>query len=617
MPDIIQLLPDAVANQIAAGEVVQRPASVVKELLENAVDAGASSIQLIIKDAGKSLIQIIDNGIGMSETDARMSLERHATSKLRKAEDLFELKTMGFRGEAMASIAAVSQMEIKTRQEGSELGVLIQVEASEIKKQEPIACEQGTSTCVKNLFYNIPARRNFLKSNGVEMRHIIDEFQRVALSNPDIRLSFFQNDMEIYKLPEGKLSQRIVNIYGKNYQGQLAACKEDTSHLRVHGYIGKPEFAKKTRGEQFFFVNQRFIKSNYLNHAVLNAFEGLLPSGSYPFYVLFIDLDPKHIDINVHPTKTEIKFEDERTVYGIVRAAVKQALGAHNITPAIDFDHDVNFATPHSLRVSSNTAHAKDNAYSQFKSTPLQKANLDNWEGMYEGLPTKEFGSDTEAIEKKEESTSLIFQSAANTNDTKEQEGGGDRPNEGGVTFQVHLRYIVTQVKSGLMMIDQQAAHERILYEKYLGHLENKAGASQQCLFPQTVELSLSDFALVRELKEEITALGFAFEVFGKYSIAINGIPTDVISGNEKTLFEGLIEQFKKNKNELTLSTRENLARSLAKRSSIKEGKRLSPEEMNALIGNLFACKNANYSPGGQLTTFLLDLNRISSYFNQ
>ena len=343
MSDIINLLPDAIANQIAAGEVVQRPASVVKELLENSVDAGSTKVQLVIQEAGKTLIQVIDNGKGMSETDARMCFERHATSKIRKSEDLFSIKTMGFRGEALASIAAVARVELKTKRADTELGSFIHIEASEVKKQEPASLNQGTSLAVKNLFYNVPARRNFLKSNPVEMRHIIDEFQRVALANPAISFSLTQNEKEVFNLPEGKLSQRIVSLFGKNYQKQLIVCAEETNWLKIQGYIGTPEFSKKTRGEQFFFINDRFIKSSYLNHAVSGAYEGLIQANQFPFYTLFIEMDPKHIDINVHPTKTEVKFEDERSVYGIIRSAVKQALGTHNVIPALDFGTDVNF----------------------------------------------------------------------------------------------------------------------------------------------------------------------------------------------------------------------------------------------------------------------------------
>lgn len=607
MPDIIHLLPDSLANQIAAGEVVQRPASVVKELMENAIDAGASQIKVIIKDAGKTQIQVMDDGIGMSETDARMCLERHATSKIKSSDDLFSIRTMGFRGEAMASIAAVSQMEIKTRREGTDLGSVIKVEASEVKVQEPAACEKGTGVWVKNLFYNVPARRNFLKSNGVETRHIIEEFQRIALANPDRSFCLYQNDLETYNLPVGKLSQRIVNLFGKNYQAQLTPCKEETTLVKVTGYVGKPSFAKKTRGEQFFFVNQRFIRNNYLNHAVMNAFEGLLSEGSYPFYVLFIEIDPVHIDVNVHPTKTEIKFDDERTIYAIVRSAVKQALGLHNIAPALDFDMNVNLGK----ELTENRGTGKENDYVRFKQIERDK-NLDHWQKLYDES-TARLSTEEQHIQTESEG-SLTFGSAANTLRQDDPSLTPDREFEK-VMFQLHGKYLVTQVKSGMMLIQQQAAHERILYEQFLANMESRSGSSQQCLFPQTLSLNPTDFALVMELEEEIKNLGFLFDVFGKDSIVINGIPADIASGNERALFEGLIEQFKKNKSELSLSVRENLARAMARRSGIKTGQRLGRQEIETLIDKLFACENPNYTPGGQAIFQIMELQKIDNYF--
>lgn len=610
MPDFIHLLPDSLANQIAAGEVVQRPASVVKELLENSIDAGGTKIQVIVKDAGKSLIQVTDNGQGMSETDARMSFERHATSKISKTEDLFSINTMGFRGEALASIGAVSQVELKTKTEDSELGTLLCVEGSDVKKQEPASSPRGTSISVKNLFYNVPARRNFLKSNAVEMRHIVEDFQRIALSHPEIEFKLYQNDLETYSLPESKLSQRIVNLFGKNYREHLAACEEDTQSVRIHGYVGKPESAKKTRGEQFFFVNKRFIKNNYLNHAVLNAYEGLIPERSFPFYVLFIELDPRHIDVNVHPTKTEIKFDDERTVYGIVRAAVKQALGAHNLTPSIDFDHDVNFNIPPSERAKEEQR-IRDQHYSQFKGP--SKGDKD-WEKLFEGLGSSQLS----VPEREDQDIKLTFESAVNkiqSEEDLEKELTFDEKQK--AVFQIHNSYIVKQVRSGLMFIDQQAAHERILYEKYSEYLKNRSGSSQQTLFPQNLDLNISDFSLVMELKEEIEALGFIFERFGKNSIVIHGVPADIAAGNEKELFDGLIEQFKRNKSELSLTDSENLARSLAKRSGLKSEQKLSVEEMNSIIDSLFACSNPNYTPSGKLIFYILPLQKIEGFFNR
>lgn len=604
MPDIIQLLPDSIANQIAAGEVVQRPASAVKELMENSIDAGAKHVKLIIKEAGKTLLQVIDDGVGMSETDARMSLERHATSKIRKAEDLFELYTMGFRGEALASIAAVAQVELKTRPADQELGTCIVVEGSDIKKQEPVACEKGTSISVKNLFYNIPARRNFLKSNPVELKHIIDEFQRLALAHPEITFSFIQNDEQVYDLPATKLSQRVVNLFGKSYKEQLATCQEETETVKVTGYVGKPDFARKTRGEQFLFVNRRFIRSNYLNHAVMNAFEGLIAENSFPFYVLFIEIDPKHIDVNVHPTKTEIKFDDERAVYAVVRAAVRQAIGSHNLTPAIDFNADVNFIS----KLNNANSQSKQVYFEERFSTALHRSNTENWEKLYEAPEVKPAVIKQQDVIETPGVQTLRFESAIN-------QSSPATASEEKALFQLHARYIVKQVRSGMMIIDQQAAHERILFEKFLNQLKNKSAQSQQSLFPQAITFSAADFALALEMQQEIEALGFRFDVFGKNTLVVNGVPANVQTGNEKELFEGLIEQFKVNQSELALPLQENLARALARRASIKTGQPLVREEMQALVDSLFACSTSNYSPEGKPTFFIFELNKIESYF--
>jgi DNA mismatch repair protein MutL len=580
---------------------VQRPASAVKELMENSIDAGATAIKLIVKDAGKVLLQIIDNGQGMSETDARMSLERHATSKIRTADDLFRLRTMGFRGEALASIAAVSQMEMKTRLTNEDLGTLLVVEASEVKKQEPVACEKGTSISVKNLFYNIPARRNFLKSNGVEMSHITEEFQRIALANPSISFSLIQEDELVLDLPAGKLSQRIVNLFGKNYQAQLAPVQEETSLLKITGYIGRPELAKKKRGEQFIFVNNRFIRNNYLGYAVTSAYEGLLQENHFPFYTLFIEIDPKHVDVNVHPTKTEIKFDDERSVYSVVWSAVKQALGSHNLSPAIDFTADVNL-----MSKVSNQPLSREQYYDEQFST-LNRSNLQNWDKLFEQeAGTSRLFDKTESSPK----TTVRLESSIN------KPGETFIPeNEKGI-FQFQQKFIVRSSRNGVLFIDQQAAHERILFEKYLLQLKGVAGNSQQSLFPQTITLSAPDFALTMEMEREIHALGFRFEVFGKNALLISGTPTDV-HGSEKELFEGLIEQFKKNQSELQLPLRENLAQALAKRASIKAGQRLSAEEMEAIAGSLFACNTPNFTADGRSTFFTLDSSKIENYFTR
>ncbi len=600
MLGIIQLLPEAIANQIAAGEVVQRPSSALKELLENAVDAGATHIKVIIKEAGKSLIQVIDNGSGMNETDARMSLERHATSKIRKAEDLFALTTMGFRGEAIASMAAVSQFEIKTKMAEQELGTSIEVAGSEIIAQQPVSCAKGTSISVRNLFYNIPARRNFLKSNGVETRHLVDEFQRIALANPQIEFEFYQNDLETYNLTNGKLSQRIVGLFGKNYKEQLATCSEETDSINIKGYIGKPEFAKKSRGEQFFFVNNRFIKSPYLHHAILHAYQGLLQQDTHPFYVLFIEMDPARIDVNVHPTKTEIKFDDERTVYGVVLAAIRQALSTHNFGAAIDFDSNVNFAQLQPMDIGQSGA--KNTDYTQFRNIE-KDPNLKNWESLY-----------TSQIEQSklnfttDQPNTVTIESALNNKDENIKSSEG-------LKFQLHNQYIFSQIKSGVLLIDQEAAHERILFEKYQSFLQGAQGQTQQLLFPITVELNPADHALVLDMQKELAALGFAFEPFGQTALVINGAPVAIAAGQEKTTFEGLIDQFKLNKSSLTISTKENLSRSLAKRSCVKAGQVLQQEEINAMIDELFGCEVPNFAPDGRSTYFVLDLNRIKDFF--
>lgn len=603
MPDIIQLLPDSIANQIAAGEVVQRPASAVKELLENSIDAGAKNIKLIVKDAGKGLLQIIDDGAGMSETDARMSLERHATSKIRKAEDLFTIRTMGFRGEALASIAAVSQLEMKTRTANKELGTLLVVEASEVKKQELAACEKGTSISVKNLFYNIPARRNFLKSNPVELKHIIDEFQRLALAHSDIAFTFIQGDEVIYDLPvtkSGSLSQRIVNLFGKAYQEQLATCQEETDYVKVSGFVGKPEFARKTRGEQFLFVNKRFIRSNYLSHAVMTAYEGLLPENSFPFYVIFIEIDPKHIDVNVHPTKTEIKFDDERAAYAVVRAAVRQAMGTHNLAPSIDFQEDVNVMSK--LGNTSSDINREIYFDERFQSS-VNRSNQQNWEKLFEG-----------------EVSSKLFQPEVTQSSFKtEQEISytGEQPSVEKTLTQLHDKFILRQVKNGMMIIDQQGAHERILFEKFMEDLKYKSASTQQSLFPKTITFPAADFALIMEVEQEIKALGFRFEVFGKNTVLVNGVPANLKFASEKQLFEGLIDQFKHNQSELSLPLQENLARALAKRASVKAGQKLEKEEMQELLNGLFSCKTPNYSPEGKPTFYIFELSKLESYFNR
>jgi len=608
MSDIIQLLPDSVANQIAAGEVVQRPASAVKELIENAIDSGAGKIQLIIKDAGKSLIQIIDDGCGMSVTDARMCFERHATSKIRKAEDLFAIRTMGFRGEAMASIAAIAQVELKTRRHEDELGTLICIEGSEVIKQEPVSCSAGTSTCIKNLFYNIPARRNFLKGNPVELRHIIDEFQRVAFSHPEIFFTFHHDGNEIFHLPQATLKQRILHIFGSTYNQKLVPVEESTSIIGLKGFIGKPEFAKKTRGEQYFFVNKRFIKDPYLNHAVLKAYEELLPDDSYPLYILFIDIDPANIDINVHPTKTEIKYQDEKSIYAIIRSAVKRSLGQYNITPTLDFNQETGFNNMITEKAHEDIvppAISFNPDFNPFQSEKKHEREIPYLRNMGGGSSqvSKNWGSlyDIVKTQPSEQRQFDLNTDKADENISKQ----GEKQ-----LFQLHNRYIISQIKSGFMLIDQQAAHERILYERFLQQLETHQGASQQSLFPQTVSLGAVDFELVKELLPDIQALGFQVREFGKNTFIVEGIPADLGSNiSEVEMLEHLIEGFKNNFSLLKLDKRDNLARTLARNAAIKPGLSLSQVEMNNLIEQLFTCESPNISLLGKpvIITFTLD----------
>lgn len=603
MEDIIRVLPDSIANQIAAGEVVQRPASVVKELLENSIDAGSTQIKVIVKDAGKSLVQVIDDGEGMSVTDARLSFERHATSKIRAAQDLFEIKSLGFRGEALASIAAVAQVEMRSKREEDELGTLIRVEGSEFEKQEPISVSRGTSIAVKNLFYNIPARRNFLKSNPVELRHINDEFFRVALSHPDVRFTFLQNDQEIFHLDPGNLSKRIVQLFGRNYQQQLIACEEDTPDIKVKGYLGKPEFSKKTRGEQYFFVNGRFIKNAYLNHAVLGAYEGMIQDDYHPFYILFIEINPKHIDINIHPTKTEVKFDDDRLMYGVIASATRQALAKFNVTPSLDFESDVNFAQSVPNRdVLGNSA--KDKQYTEFR-TLKDRPSAKNWEMLYQSAHDED-QKDMERARAEGTRETMTFSS-----DVRHK-----KPEEETSTLRIHGKYLARQIKSGIVLIDQVAAHERILYERYIQRLQNKVGASQSSLFPQQIELNPSDMSLVTEIKSEIRMLGFEIEEFGKNCIVINGVPPEIKDSSVKEVFEGLIEQYKFNQSRLDVKINDNLARSLSRRTSIKMGHQLMDEEVNELFDQLFACEQPNYTPDGNPTFVVLSLDKIASLFN-
>lgn len=597
MSDIIKLLPDSVANQIAAGEVIQRPSSVVKELLDNAVDAGSTDIRLIIKDGGRSLIQVIDNGKGMSVTDARMCWERHATSKISRAEDIYAIRTMGFRGEALASIASVARVEMKTRVAGQELGTLIEIEGSEVKKQSTISSSPGTSISVKNLFYNIPARRNFLKSNPVETKHIIDEFTRIALAYPAVKFSMFNNDSEVWDLAAGNLKKRISDLFGYSSSEEILELDETTSILEIGGYTGTPVSFKRTRGEQYFFVNNRYIRDPYLNHAVVSAYENLIPKEAYPFYVITLKIDPSAIDVNVHPTKTEIKFEDEKAVYLILKSVLKKALGKYNLTPefgsagSFEFSSGNTFAqtdvAPVMPQIKRNPDYNPFIQEKQYQRPSIQKG----WEQIYATPASQKIDSSGQEKTIETEST--------------------------GQCFQIQNRYIISQIKSGMMIIDQQAAHERILFEKYLDALEQNIAASQQQLFPKVIEFNSADFILVEEIIHEIRSMGFDISVFGRNSIVLNGIPADVKATDEKDLIEGFIEKYKANAGAGKLSRKENLARSLAEKAAVKPGTSLGNQEMIRIIDELFACANPYYAPNGNPTIVKFAIDELQKLFER
>ena len=626
MADIIQLLPDAIANQIAAGEVIQRPASVVKELMENSIDAGSTSIKLVVKEAGKTLIQVIDNGCGMSDTDARMSFERHATSKIREASDLFAIRTMGFRGEALASIAAIAHVEMRTRRQSDELGCLLQIEGSEVKNQEACQCSSGTTISVKNLFFNVPARRNFLKSNSVEMRYIIDEFQRIAIANPDIFFSLHHNGSEVFHLPPGNLRQRLIGIFGLHSNKKLVPVEEETDILRLSGFIGKPEFAKKTRGEQYFYVNNRFIKSSYLNHAVANAYEKLLPQDTFPLYVIFIETDPARIDINVHPTKQEIKFEDERLVYNYLKVAVRHSLGQYSIMPTLDFDIDTNFARTPPVKPRPQRDETVRSASSQ-PSPPSQNpgaghtpaddsgrqaSNLKNWQQLYDGL--NEFDPETTD---NNGSAPLTLESSWHQEPLLSEENrtagaGGQTRKE---PYQVHNTYIVSQIKSGVLLIDQQSAHERILYERFLEVLKQQKASTQKQLFPRTLTLSPQDAAVLKDILEQVNILGFDIQEFGVNTFVINGVPSEMAGKkDELEVVEALLEQYKEQL-DMKLDIQESIARAMARSAAIRSGQGLSPTEMQALIDQLFACQVPFKSPSGRHCFITFELEELAKRF--
>ncbi|HWV67994.1 DNA mismatch repair endonuclease MutL [Chitinophaga sp.] len=630
MADIINLLPDNIANQIAAGEVIQRPASAVKELLENAVDAGATDIQLIIKDAGKELVQVIDNGGGMSETDARMCFERHATSKIQSIEDLFQISTMGFRGEALASIAAVSQVELKTRKKGAEVGTYVEIDNSFVNKQEPCQTAEGTSIAMKNLFFNVPARRNFLKSNAAEMRHIVDEFIRVAMSFPQLQFSLTSNNQQLFHLDKGSLKQRIVAILGQHYNARLVSVKETTDYMNVYGFVGKPETAKKTRGDQFFFVNNRFIKSSYLNHAVMNAFADIIPADSFPLYVLFIDVNPEHVDINVHPTKQEIKFDDEKLMYAFVQSAVKHSLAQFSITATLDFDLDPNIqaldAVSKPFTAQQQNESTQSPLYKSFTQAnqahmidkSSNSSNLKHWKDLYENNNSDNYTQSTYTIAPEPETRPAVtYESQPHATASVIDERWQDTANDQKVPVQVHQQYILSQIKSGFILIDQQAAHERILYERYQRALQEAPMATQQSLFPQTLQLPPADAALISEMLGDLQTLGYDLEPFGNNTFIVRGTPADIQNGNDHATIQNLLEQFKNFSHELKVNTREQLIRAMARNNAIPAGKILAAREMQNIIDELFACSMPNVAPGGKFTFISFKLTDLARMFER
>lgn len=633
MSSIIQLLPDHVANQIAAGEVVQRPASVVKELLENAVDAKATDIKLIIKDAGKSLVQVIDNGSGMSVTDARLCFERHATSKIRQAEDLFSLHTKGFRGEALASIAAIAHMEMKTKQDQEELGTHIVIEGSKFVSQEVAVLPVGTSFAVKNLFFNIPARRNFLKSDTVEFRHVMDEFQRVALAHANIHFTFYHNGSEMFNLPPSSFRQRVVGIFAGKTNEKLVPVNEETEIVAIKGFVSKPEFAKKSRGEQFFFVNDRFIKSSYLHHAVMAAYDGILKDGAQPSYFLYLSVPPNTIDINIHPTKTEIKFDDEQALYAILRASIKHSLGQFNVAPVLDFDRDANLDTPYhykdlegetpTIQVdgtfnpftddktnkhysnagsgfssgSSSSGGSGSNSYSSYKK-PEPTAS---WESLYVGLK-----QDTEEIGmmsfENEEVTSSLF----NDNEIEQTVHK---------TYQIHKKYIVSPIKSGMVIVDQQRAHQRILYEQFLHNMTVNQASSQQLLFPLNLFYSSTDLEIIKELQLSLVNTGFVFESSSEDHIVISGIPVNSTESEVSLVIEQLLSDLQDGIPESSFSQNDTIAKSMAKSMAVKTGSYLTEKEQDNLVNGLFACKDPNISPFQKPTFITMRVEDIDKKF--
>jgi DNA mismatch repair protein MutL len=630
MADVIHLLPDAVANQIAAGEVIQRPASVLKELVENSVDAGSSVIKVIIKDSGKTLIQVADNGNGMSDTDARMAFERHATSKIKSTDDLFTIQTFGFRGEALPSIVAVAQLELKSKLHQHEIGTQIIIHGAEFISQQAVSCSEGTNISVKNLFYNVPARRKFLKSDPQELKHIITEFQRIVLAHPEIEFSLYHNDHLIYAVPVSNYRQRINNVFGKKINQQLIPVETETSLLKLKGYIGKPEASKKSNEEQFFFVNNRFMKNPYLHKAVQLAYEHLLPADYSPVYFIYLEIDPQAIDVNIHPTKTEIKFENGQAVFQMLKAAVKEGLGKFNIVPSIDFDMDNALDIPvlkndteiriPTISINSNynpfDDQSSDGKTNHHPKNSFQKPHLDGWEKLYESFENshdeEEDTFSNDQVNQNNLQTTTLFSKIqpSNSNPFSKQSLEINR-----IFFQLKGKYIATVVKSGMMFIDQKRAHERILFEKFVTSLTQNLGIVQKTLFPVTVDLEAGDVEILKEIITDLKSIGFDINEFGKKTFVINGIPAELALENPQEILLNMLENYKDTNANIKLDFKERIAVSLAKATAIRYSRTMNYEEMRDLIDQLFACSSPNYSPEGKPVIAMIQYDEIEKKF--
>lgn len=655
MSDIIQLLPDSVANQIAAGEVIQRPASVVKELMENAIDAGATSIQVVLKDAGRTLIQVIDNGKGMSMTDARMAFERHATSKIRKADDLFALQTMGFRGEALASIAAIAQVELKTRREEDEVGTCIRISGSDVESQESVATPVGSNFQVKNIFFNVPARRKFLKSNQTELSNIINEFERVALVNPEISFSLFHNENEVLNLPATNLRQRIINTFGKSLNQQLLSVEVDTTLIAVNGYIGRPEAARKKNALQYFFVNGRYMRHPYFHKAVMQSYEQLIPQGEQPNYFLYFRIDPANIDVNIHPTKTEIKFENENFLWQIISATVKEALGKFSAVPSIDFDMADAPEIPVQQEVAIQPPKPRfDTAYNPFQQQAASRPDP-NWQKLYGGFDAARdtgasfnpFSSTDATLTEVESSLTGEFEGdpdyfhTDSPFPTEPQLSAASLPSElsasesktilagsesqvdaifgssesSGQHYQLKGKFILTSVKSGLMMIDQHRAHVRVLFDQYMDNIVNKQGVSQGILFPEMLTFAPSDVPILEEILEDLQFLGFDLNNMGGCTYAINGIPSGIEGIDVSALIHSMIDSAKQKGRDIKSDLHELTALSLAEAAAIPYGQILNMDEMEKLIDDLFAASSPNYTPDGKTILSVITNDEIGKRF--